>query len=419
MMWIGVAIVVLTFVLITKRFDSRMCLFIAGLIMCFLSGTFMPAFDRFFTGLFIGNLPQIIGAAMGYAYLMSYIKADRHLASWLVKGLMKVRWLIIPGVIVAAGAVVMAIASNAGTAAALGPIVIPVMIKAGIHPLTAATVLTLGGQGNYFGFGTHAAMIAQIANVEMSEVVFKHTWPVGAVVYVIVIVCAVLIAKMKKEDKGYVDSEDQFSVSGSMDKINYYFAILPFLPIVIVLLSTYKVLPKLNVQQAMLICAVWTMLTSRANVGNAVQQFTYGVGRAIADIVSIIACAGVFTYGMEVIGLTPALIAAMKSNPNIAIVGAAVGPALIAFLCGSGDAATLAFNGSITPQVAALGLDPVNIGTIAYMCGCFGRTMSPVAGITIICAGYAKVNPIDIAKRCMPSSIISVIVAMILLGYVM
>ena len=418
MIWIGVLIVVLTFVFITKRFEARMCLFVAGFMMCVLSGQYLQPFDKFFSTLFTGTIPQIICSAMGYAYLMSFVKADQHLSSWLVKGLLKVRAIIIPGVIVAAGLVVMALQSNAGTAAALGPIVIPVMIKAGIHPLTAATALAVGGQGNYFGFGSHAAMISQIAGVEVQYTVFHNHWPIGAIAYIIVIVCAVLIAKMKKEDKGYVDTENKFEAGATVEKINYYFAILPFLPVIVVLLSTYKIVPKISVQQAMLVCACWAMLTCRVNVANAIKAFTNGMGRGLGEIVSLIAAAGVFTLGMEAIGLTPALIAAMKNNTNIAVAGAAFGPAIIAFLCGSGDAATLAFNGSVTPLVGGFGLDPMDIGSLAYLCGCFGRTMSPVAGITIICAGYAKVSPVDIAKRAMPSSILSVIMAFILLGYV-
>ena len=91
----------------------------------------------------------------------------------------------------------------------------------------------------------------------------------------------------------------------------------------------------------------------------------------------------------------------------------------IPFLCGSGDAATLAFNGSVTPVVSEFGLNPMCIGSMAYLCGCLGRTMSPIAGVTIICAGFAKINPIEISKRAIPGSILSIITIMILLGYVL
>ena len=422
MMWVGVILVILTFYFIIKRFDPKMILFVAGFLMCLLSGQWLAALDKFYSALFTGSIPQIICAAMGYAYLMSFCKCDQHLANFLVKILMKAKAVIIPGVIIAAGLVVMALQSNAGTAAALGPIVIPVMIKAGIHPVMAAAVLALGSQGNYFGFGSHAAMISEIAGTDVQTVVFKNHWPIGAIAYVIVIACAIIISKVKKEGSGYVDTDGQFVEGETLKKINGYFCFLPFLPIILVILGIIlnprmAWFPKFSVQQAMLLSTCWALITCRVNVAQGIKAYTNGLGRGLADVVSLIAAAGVFTEGMNLIGITPALTAAMESNPSIAVVGAAVGPAVIAFLCGSGDAATLAFNGSVTPLVGSFGLDPMNIGSLAYLCGCFGRTMSPIAGVTIICAGYAKSNPIDVARRAIPSSILSIIMAMVLLGF--
>ena len=424
MMWVGVILVILTFYFIIKRFDPKMILFLAGFLMCLLSGQWLAAFDKFYSALFTGSIPQIICAAMGYAYLMSFCKCDQHLANFLVKILKKVRAIIIPGVMIAAGLVVMALQSNAGTAAALGPIVIPVMIKAGIHPVMAASVLAVGSQGNFFAFGSHAAMIAEIAGVDITTVVFHDHWPMGAIAYVIAITCLLVIAKVKKEGSGYVDTDGQFVEGETLKKINGYFCFLPFLPIVLVLLGIILNprlgwFPKFSVQQAMLISTCWALITCRVNVAQGIKAYTNGLGRGLADVVSLIAAAGVFTEGMNLIGITPALTAAMESNPNIAVIGAAVGPAVIAFLCGSGDAATLAFNGSVTPLVSEFGLNPMCIGSMAYLCGCLGRTMSPIAGVTIICAGFAKINPIEISKRAIPGSILSIITIMILLGYVL
>ncbi len=422
MMWIGVILVILTFYFIIKRYEPKMVLFVSGFLMCLLGGQWLGAFDKFYSALFSGSIPQIICAAMGYAYVMSFCKCDLHLAAFLVKVLLKVRPLILPGVIISAGLVCGALGSNAGTAAALGPIVIPVMLKAGIHPIVAASALALGGQGNYFGFGAHAAMIAEIAGTDVPTVVFKNHWPIGAMAYIIVIICTVGIAKWKKEDRGYVAEDVEVDESKVMHKINGYFCILPFVPILMVILGIFLNprlgwFPKFSVQQAMLISTCWALVTCRVNPAEGIRAYAQGLGRGLGEVVSLVAAAGVFTLGMEKVGITPALITLMESNPNIAVIGAALGPVVIGFLGGSGDAATLAFNGSVTPLVSDFGLNPMNIGSLAYLCGCFGRTMSPIAGITIICAGFANVNPIDVAKRNIPSSVLSALLAMILLGY--
>ena len=41
----------------------------------------------------------------------------------------------------------------------------------------------------------------------------------------------------------------------------------------------------------------------------------------------------------------------------------------------------------------------MEMGSTALLSGSLGRTMSPVAGAAIVCAGLAKINPIEITKR--------------------
>ena len=420
LMWFAIVMVIVTFYLVIKRFDPRTVFFVSGLIMCLVTGQFLQPFDKFLTTLFTGGTTQIICAAMGYAYLMSFTQCDKHLATLLMRGIKKVRALLIPGVIIAGGLIITALGSNAGSAAAIGPIVVPVLIKAGIHPAFAATTLAVAVHGDYFMIGTHGAIIGAIAGTDAATVVMNYMWPAGLVIYALAIVYMLVLGRMKKESSGFIDTEGQFQeATEEVDKINYYKAFMPFLAIIIILLSTKKILPKMNVQQCMLIASVWGLLTLRANVAEGVKAVMVGYGRGLADVVTIIAAAAVFIQGMTNCGLITALIKAMQANPSIAIYSAAFAPAFIAFLGGSGDAAALAFHAAITPHVAAIGLNPSAIGSLASMCGSMGRTMSPVAGVTIISAGFAKINPIEVTKRVWPYSIISVLVLMIILGFIM
>ena len=84
---------------------------------------------------------------------------------------------------------------------------------------------------------------------------------------------------------------------------------------------------------------------------------------------------------------------------------------------GSGDAATIAFNESVTIHAQVFGLEPVNMGSIAALAGAIGRAASPIAGATIVAAGIAKVSPFEIAKRTAPGAVLASIVSMIMLLY--
>ena len=53
----------------------------------------------------------------------------------------------------------------------------------------------------------------------------------------------------------------------------------------------------------------------------------------------------------------------------------------------------------IAPSVAGLGCDPVNLAMMMQLASEMMRPVSPVAGIVIIMAGFAKTSPLAIVRR--------------------
>ena len=100
----------------------------------------------------------------------------------------------------------------------------------------------------------------------------------------------------------------------------------------------------------------------------------------------------------------------MKGSQSAAAAAGTFGPFFIAVISGSGDAAAFAFNGAVTPFAAQFGLSIMDLGSLAQIAGAMGRSMSPVAGAAIICAGLAKVNPMELTKRnalpCMAAAVV-------------
>jgi DcuC family C4-dicarboxylate transporter len=153
----------------------------------------------------------------------------------------------------------------------------------------------------------------------------------------------------------------------------------------------------------MVIGSLVALLVTRKNPVNLSNAFFDGMGKAYGEILGIIIAAGVFVSGLTAIGLVKAFTDSMLNNPAIVKVCAAVGPFILGLVVGSGDAATFAFNQAITPHAADFGMSVVQMGSMATLGGTLGRTMSPIAGATIIIAGIAGVNPMEIAKRnCLP-----------------
>lgn len=77
--WLALVIVAATVWALIKRYETRLVLCISGLVMCALALDPMAAFNQFAKSMTTGGLIQSICSAMGFAYLVSYTKADIHL----------------------------------------------------------------------------------------------------------------------------------------------------------------------------------------------------------------------------------------------------------------------------------------------------------------------------------------------------
>lgn len=414
----GGLIVILTFAAIVKRYETRMVLFLSGLLMAALSGKPLVAIDAFSAAMVNSGLVPVICTVMGFAFVMKVTKCDAHLVHLLASPLAKLRPVLIPGTVLVTFGINIALPSAAGCAAAVGAIMIPTLMSAGVHPAIAASAVLAGTWGSCFNPGNaHNPFIAKLAGVDVMSVIAGHT--VAALAGAVVVAAALTaVAMWRKEDRGYEAAVSASAGSEGEFKVNILKALVPLVPLVLLVLGSkqVKVIPwEVTVPQAMIFGAMLGFAVSMFNPQEISKQFFAGMGEAYASVIGIIIAAAVFTKGMELIGLTNALIGAMKQSQSVAQLAATFGPFIVAVLSGSGDAATLAFNGAITPHAKQFGFEITQMGSLAFLTGALGRSMSPVAGAAIVVATLAGVNPIEIAKRNWPGMVLAAIVVMFIL----
>lgn len=400
MIWVGGLIVLLTFYAIIKRYETRMVLFLSGLLMATLAGKPVEAITAFSAAMVNSSLVPVILTVMGFAYVMKVTKCDSHLVHFLAGFLKRFRFFLIPGTVIVTFAVNIALPSAAGCAAAVGSILIPTLIGAGVHPAIAASAVLAGTWGSVYSPGaTHNPFVAKLAGVDVMTVIAGLS---SAAFIGILVVAALLtvIAIVRKEHSGYL-SKEKIDENNHDFKVNYIRAIVPLVPLILLVLGSkqVQVLPEVTVPQAMIFGVILGYLVTFLNPQEISKQFFIGMGDAYGSVMGIIIAAGVFTKGMELIGLTGSLIEAMKHSESIARLAATFGPFAVAVLSGSGDAATLAFNGAITPHAQEFGFGIIQMGSLAQITGALGRSMSPVAGAAIVCAQLAGVSTIELTKR--------------------
>lgn len=411
----GIVIVVATFIAIIKQFETRLVLLLSGLLMCFIGGQLSAGTTAFVKELTNPGLVPTICTVLGFSYVMEYTKCTEHMVYFISAGLKKMTKIIIPGAVIITFLINIALPTAAGCAAAVGALLIPALIRSGVHPAMAGSAIFLGTWGSALSPGLmFNPQVAQLAGEDVMTVIasFSMQAIIGIVVAAILLN---IVAIVKKEHTGYVLKDD--NEEDKEFKVNYLYAIIPIIPLVLLVLGSKQVavIPEISVPVSMLIGTAIGIIAVRPNVTDAVKKFFRGTGDGMCDVVGLMAAAAAFTAGMQYIGLTSALIDGMKNSQQIAQIGAAFGPFLLAVISGSGNAAALAFNGAVTPHAADFGYGIMQLGSMAQLGAGIGRSMSPVAGAGIIISGLAGINPMEMAKRNAVPCIIATVVIMLLL----
>ena len=413
---IGALVVIGVIYLLLKRHESRMVLIAAGILMCIIAGKPMASLDAFAKSMTNAGLITSVCSCMGFAWCMKYTECDKHLVVAIGKVLKKMGFLLIPGATLATFVVNIAIPSAAGCSAAVGVIFIPILMAAGIHPAMAAAAVKSGTYGSMLNPGlVHNAVIAKLANTQITTVIGNHMMAtvVGVLIAAVVLT---IVAVVLKENKGYVPEGSVMDDTSFI--INPLYAVMPLVPVIILLLGNTKVpFLKMGVPHAMVIGAILALAVTRKNPVELTKNFFNGMGDAYANIIGIIISVGVFVAGLNALGLIKALIAWMLNSTGIVKIAATFGPFILALISGSGDAATVAFNEAVTPHAVEFGISTMNMGSIAALGGTLGRTISPIAGATIICAGIAAVDPMEVCKRNALGIVCALLAGMVLLLY--
>ena len=402
--WVAVAVVILTIYALIKRYETRLVLFTAGLVLCCVSMAPMNAFNAFAKSMTSGGLIMAICASMGFAYVCTFTKSDQHLVQVLSKPIGSLGIFLVPVCTAVTMVINVAIPSASGVAAAVGSTLIPVMLRAGIKPAAAAAAVMMGTYGGVCSPGSaHNVYISKISGMEIMDFIAYHgPWSLACGAFMVFGIMAVAI--VLGDHKGDKSAVAQVKETTDDFKPNAIKALLTLVPIVILVVGNVWVpAMKMGVAQAMVLGAVITLLISYAIDRTSPQEFSKsffnGMGKAYADVMGIIIAAGVFAAGLQASGLIASFVDLLKNSNEIARWGGSLGPWMMGVITGSGDAATMAFNEAVTPHAAEFGMQTHALGGLAFLTGALGRTSSPIAGAMVIVSGIAMVSPMEVVKR--------------------
>lgn len=412
---LALGILIVGAVFLVRRADVRLTLALSAAALFALAGKFTDLLTKMAAEMANPETVVPICSALGFAYVLRLTGCDRHLVQLLVKPLRLpiFRFLLIPGGIAVGYLVNTTIVSQTGVAAVVGPILIPLIRANGYAAETAGSLLLLGSSmgGELFNPGAvEIGTLSQLTSVSRHDLV-RQTAPIN------LIACAVTLLtywymtvrweKRRAASPSEVVAEETASdVEAEQEqfRVNPFKALVPIVPLALLATFPFLQMPKeingyIPILLAMLIGVTIAALTAPKQAGKISGAFFEGAGYAYTHVISLIIVAKIFTEGIKANGLMELLVGALAGQPILAVLASILLPFLLAIICGSGIAPTVAVMNVLIPVTARLGLNAIATGATTAMAAHFGRTMSPAAAVVALSAQLSGADPLSLVRR--------------------
>ena len=424
---IGLVAIVLVAYYIVKGYSATGVLMFGGLVLLFISvlmghsilpegvkSTGSTYFDileyvKYLLGNRGGGLGLMIMVLCGFSVYMTHLGANDVVVKLVSKPLKNIRspYILMVFAYFLACLMSFAVSSATGLGVLLMATLFPVMVNVGISRGAAAAICASPISIILSPTSGDVVLSAEISKIPLGEFAFGTALPVS-----IFAILGIAVAHFFWQR--YLDKKEGVQVERmNADEIkttapNYY-AILPLLPIIGVLIFDGKWgLPNLHIVTVMVLCFIITAAVDFLRSFNAKQTFDNlivayrGMADAFAGVVMLLVAAGVFAQSLSTIGFITNLIDSAQSFGGSAffmMLVLAVITILATMATGSGNAAFYAFAELIPKLATQMGVNPAFLTIPMLQASNLGRGLSPVSGVVVAVSGMGKISPFEIVKR--------------------
>lgn len=427
--------------LILKKYKPQTVLFVAGGLLLAGSmimswGTILPAgkstgmwsFDIFelIRTLFANRLSGLglnIMAVGGFARYMDKIGASNALVSLTIRPLMLLKspYIVMSACWVLGMFLGLAINSASGLAMLLMVTMFPILVALGVSRISATAAIATTLCLDWSPSDTGTIFAAEIAGFD--PVIYWHTFqiPIACVVIPCVAIAHYLTQKiMDKRDGHIVRALDPEAVSVNIETEDEkkaalshppkIYALLPIIPLALILIFSPLCLPgiKMNIIMAMLMGTAIGMIAQFFRTRDLketfaeIQIFFDGMGRQLANVITIVIAGEFFAKGLTSTGSIDAMIQGAQTTgfgaSGLTLVMIAI-IAVCAILMGSGNAPFFAFANLVPAIAAKTGVAASFMVLPMHLIASSARAISPITGVIIVASGMAGISPFDLVKR--------------------
>ncbi|MGY3749009.1 C4-dicarboxylate transporter DcuC [Vagococcus acidifermentans] len=364
----------------------------------------------------LGGVGTNLMVVAGYASLMTHIGASEKLAVTATKPLMKLNkpYLILAFLYIIGAVLKMMITSHAGLSLLLMATTFPILIRLGISKLSAASAILISGALDW-GVNDGAVLFAaeNVSGFSVSDYFVNYQFlPASISILTVAIVMAIYFKRIDARQGAEKSSTSDVAYDNGekANELNWLYAILPALPLLLVMSSVFLPNMEIEVFTANVIGLIVTLLLEtirlRKDIAKTLADYlsvTFkAMGNSFANIVTLIVAASVFAKGLIQLGgitLIANQIAKFSGAQLIIIVALSLLSFFAVIILGSGNAGWYAFGPLVTDIAPKVGLEAVQIAVPMQLAAGMGRGLSPVAAAMLSVVGLAGVELESLIKR--------------------
>lgn len=402
---------------IAWRMEVRLILLAASFLLAALNGDPASVLKTFFATLTAAQFVVPICTSMGFAHVLKSTGCDRHLVRLLSEPLKRVKRLLVPGAVAVGFLVNIPIISQTSTALAVGTVLVPLLLQAGISPLVVGAALLLGSSVGGELLNPGAPELNTVAN----ELKIPSSACVGAILPLLSISAAAATLSFwlfsLKGSSAEPEHDAPITPDPKDEPLSLLKAAVPLVPLLLLFLTA----PPLNliavpqdwlvgdgeaklfsarlIGLAMLVGTLCAAATRRRALGGTAVSFFEGAGYAFTHIISLIVAAQCFGDAVKQTGLAAGVGRWAAHHPALLLPLATLVPLGFAALSGSGMASTQSLYQFFVGPAKALGLDPIQVGALVSIGAAAGRTMSPVSAVNMMCGKLTESRPLDLSRK--------------------
>ncbi|QIW16064.1 anaerobic C4-dicarboxylate transporter DcuC [Pasteurellaceae bacterium RH1A] len=370
-----------------------------------------------------GNLGMMIMVLCGFAAYMTHLGANDMVVKLASRPLQYIRspYILMVAAYFVACLMSLAVPSATGLGVLLMATLFPVMVNMGISRGAAAAICASPAAIILSPTSGDVVLAAEVSQVPLVDFAFKLTLPISFVAIGAIAVTHYFWQRYLDRKAGFV--AESLNVKDIEVKVPAFYAILPFLPIVGVIIFNGTILPKLHIITIIIFCLVLTAVIDFCRNFSAKQTFDnlnaayQGMAEAFSGVVILLVAAGVFAQGLSTIGFIHSLIDSAQSLGSGGIVMMlvlAIITTLAAFTTGSGNAPFYAFVELIPKLATQMGINPAYLTIPMLQASNIGRSMSPVSGVVVAVSGMANISPFEVVKRTSVPMLVGLVVVIVM-----